>query len=160
MPDSGKNVESSPSKSNVEGCRYLVDTAIPRRYANEHRPTYIQVCPSYPPANSYVESWDREVCLRAEPVDGRIRKVDMLHPQLTAFLHKLANAGIGEKCLFANIEWEFDYWPWLPAGQRELLEQDEAQIAEMEILIQNCVIESKTEGTMAQQEDEKEPQDK
>lgn len=134
------NRSTVPNDPNVEGCRYIVETIIPQRYANGKLEL---IEPIRNPGLDTIVSCNRHnVCLKANPIDERSRHVDMLQPRLTAFLRKLAEKGIGEKRLFASIEWEFDKHPWLPAHLREQLEQEEAEYPalkeEMEALMEKC----------------------
>jgi hypothetical protein len=140
LHDSTANRDAVPHDPNVEGCRYIVDTIIPKLYANGKLELIEPV--RNPGLDTIVASTRYNVCLKANPIDDHSRRVDMLQPRLTAFLHRLAEMGIGKKKVFASIEWEFDKHPWLPAHLREQLEREEAEYpalkAEMEALIETC----------------------
>lgn len=139
------------AKLRIEGCKYIVGTLIPKLYANG-KLEYIEPA-RHPGFDTIVPCNLYQVCLKANPLDDRGRKVNMLHPRLTWFLKMLAEKGIGEKRIFASIEWEFDKHPWLPADLRELLEREEAEYpalkAEMEMLMAKCRDEMMEENTKA-----------
>lgn len=134
------NQDTIPHDPNVEGCRYIVETIIPKLYAKGKMELIEPI--RNPGLDTIVSCNCYNVCLKANPTDDRARQVDMLQPRLTAFLHKLAEKGIGEKKVFASIEWEFDKHPWLPAHLREQLEREEAEYpalkVEMEALMEKC----------------------